>query len=69
MKSNLEFQADRIGIVLAVRKVPARVARGTVTPHRVNLQVVSVGGAKVSRIQRLSEQIATALDASPPPLG
>lgn len=69
MKSNLVFQTDPIGIALEVHEVSVRVAGGTVTPHRVNLQVVSVGGAKVSRIQRLSEQIATALDASPPPLG
>ena len=63
MKSKLEFQADRIEIVLAVHKVPARVTGGTVTPRWVNFQVMPAVGAKVSRIRRLSEEIATALDA------
>jgi len=64
MKSKLEFQADRIERVLAVHKVPARVTGGTVTPRWVNFQVMPAVGAKVSRIRRLSEEIATALDAS-----
>ncbi|MCJ7738657.1 MAG: DNA translocase FtsK [Anaerolineae bacterium] len=63
MRSKLEFQADRIEMVLAVHKVPARVTGGTVTPRWVNFQVVPAVGAKVSAIRRLSEEIATALDA------
>jgi len=62
MNSKLEFQADRIEMVLAIHKVPARVTGGTVTPRWVNFQVTPAIGAKVSRIRRLSEELATALD-------
>jgi S-DNA-T family DNA segregation ATPase FtsK/SpoIIIE len=63
MRKKLEFQADRIEAVLALNKVPARVTGGTVTPRWVRFQVLPAVGAKISKIKRLSEEMATALDA------
>jgi len=63
MRNKLEFQADRIETVLALNKVPARVTGGTVTPRWVRFQVLPAVGAKISKIKRLSEEMAAALDA------
>ena len=63
MRKKLEFQADRIETVLSVHKVPARVTGGTVTPRWVRFQVLPAVGAKISKIKRLSEELAAALDA------
>ncbi len=63
MRKKLEFQADRIEAVLALNKVPARVTGGTVTPRWVRFQVLPAVGAKISKIKRLSEEMAAALDA------
>jgi S-DNA-T family DNA segregation ATPase FtsK/SpoIIIE len=64
MRKKLEFQADRIETVLSVHKVPARVTGGTVTPRWVRFQVLPAVGAKISKIKRLSEELAAALDAA-----
>ncbi len=64
MRKQLEFQADRIEAVLETHKVPARVTGGTVTPRWVRFQVLPAVGAKISKIKRLSEELAAALDAS-----
>ena len=64
MRKKLEFQADRIETVLALHKVPARVTGGTVTPRWVRFQVLPAVGAKISKIKRLSEEMAAALDVS-----
>lgn len=64
MRKKLEFQADRIEAVLSTHKVPARVTGGTVTPRWVRFQVLPAVGAKISKIKRLSEELAAALDAS-----
>lgn len=63
MRKKLEFQADRIEAVLSVHKVPARVTGGTVTPRWVRFQVLPAVGAKISKIKRLNEELAAALDA------
>ncbi len=63
MREKLEFQSDRIEAVLAVHKVPARVTGGTVTPRWVRFQVLPAVGTKISKIKRLSEEMAAALDA------
>jgi S-DNA-T family DNA segregation ATPase FtsK/SpoIIIE len=63
MRKQLEFQADRIEAVLETHKVPARVTGGTVTPRWVRFQVLPAVGAKISKIKRLSEELAAALDA------
>jgi S-DNA-T family DNA segregation ATPase FtsK/SpoIIIE len=64
MRKKLEFQADRIEAVLHMHKVPARVTGGTVTPRWVRFQVLPAVGAKISKIRRLSEELAAALDTS-----
>jgi len=64
MRKKLEFQADRIEAVLKTHKVPARVTGGTVTPRWVRFQVLPAIGAKISKIRRLDEELAAALDAS-----
>jgi S-DNA-T family DNA segregation ATPase FtsK/SpoIIIE len=63
MRRKLEFQADRIEAVLALNKVEARVAGGTVTPRWVRFQVMPAVGARISKIKNLSEELAAALDA------
>ncbi len=62
MRKKLEFQADRIEAVLAMHKTPARVTGGTVTPRWVRFQVLPAIGAKFSKIKRLHEELAAALD-------
>jgi S-DNA-T family DNA segregation ATPase FtsK/SpoIIIE len=63
MRQKLEFQADRIEVVLTLHKVAARVTGGTVTPRWVRFQVLPAVGAKISKIKGLSEELAAALDA------
>lgn len=64
MHKKLEFQADRIETVLRTHKVRARVAGGTVTPRWIRFQVLPALGAKISKIKRLDEELAAALDIS-----
>ena len=59
----LEHQADRIEMVLASHKIPARVYGGTVTPHTIRFQLLPPLGTKLSRISSLAEEIALALGA------
>ncbi len=63
MRKKLEFQADRIEAVLHMHKVPARVTGGTVTPRWVRFQVLPAMGARISKIKRLNEELAAALDS------
>jgi len=63
MRNKLEFQSDRIEAVLSLHKIPARVTGGTVTPRWVRFQVLPALGVKISKIKRLSEELAAALDA------
>ena len=49
MQHRLHFQADRIEMVLASHRVPARVTGGTVTPRLVRYQVTTPLGVKVRR--------------------
>ncbi|MBC8249688.1 MAG: DNA translocase FtsK, partial [Anaerolineales bacterium] len=50
MRRLLEYQAERIEMVLASHKVPSHVYRGTVTPRFVRFELVPIVGTKVSRI-------------------
>lgn len=63
MRKLLEYQADRIEAVLAQHKAPGRVTGGTVTPRWVRFQVLPAMGSRISTIQGLAEELATALDA------
>lgn len=62
MRHRLEFQADRIEMVLDMHRIPARVTGGTVTPRWIRFEVLPALGAKISKIRRLSEELAAALD-------
>jgi S-DNA-T family DNA segregation ATPase FtsK/SpoIIIE len=59
----LEFQADRIERVLAQHKVSARVTGGIVSPRWVQFHVLPALGEKVSKIKRLTEEMALALES------
>ncbi len=61
MQRLLEYQAERIEMVLASHKVPSRVCGGTVTPRFVRFELVPMVGTKVSRIKGLAEEIALSL--------
>lgn len=64
MRRQLHFQADRIEMVLATHKVPARVTGGTVTPRLVRYHLSTPLGVKVRQVAGLSEEIAMSLGAS-----
>ena len=61
MRRQLHFQADRIEMVLATHKVPARVTGGTVTPRLVRYHVSTPLGIRVRQVAGLSEEIALSL--------
>jgi S-DNA-T family DNA segregation ATPase FtsK/SpoIIIE len=63
MSRLLHHQADRIELVLASHKVPARVTGGTVTPRLVRYQISTPLGIKIRRIKGLAEEIALSLGA------
>ncbi len=64
MRQVLHFQADRIEMVLASHKVPARVIGGQVTPRLVRYQLTTPLGVKVKQVAGLAEEIALSLGAS-----
>jgi S-DNA-T family DNA segregation ATPase FtsK/SpoIIIE len=61
MSRVLHFQADRIEMVLASHKVPARVTGGTVLPRLVRFHLVTPLGVKVRQVAGLAEEIALSL--------
>ena len=64
MSRTLHFQADRIEMVLASHKVPARVTGGIVTPRLVRYHLTTPLGVKMRKVAGLSEEIALSLGAS-----
>jgi len=64
MQRALHFQADRIEMVLASHKVPARVTGGIVTPRLVRYHLTTPLGVKMRKVAGLSEEIALSLGAS-----
>jgi S-DNA-T family DNA segregation ATPase FtsK/SpoIIIE len=63
MRRVLHFQADRIEMVLASHKVPARVTGGTVTPRLVRFQISTPLGVRVKQVSGLAEELALSLGA------
>jgi S-DNA-T family DNA segregation ATPase FtsK/SpoIIIE len=63
MSRVLHFQADRIEMVLASHKVPARVTGGIVTPRLVRFHLTTPLGVTVRKVANLSEEIALSLGA------
>lgn len=64
MRQILELQADRIEMVLAQHKAPARVAGGVVTPRWVQFHLTPALGTRLQRVQALADELALALGAS-----
>jgi len=60
----LELQSDRIEMVLASHKAPARVTGGVVTPRAVQFHLAPALGTKVNKMQALADELALALGAS-----
>ena len=63
MSRVLHFQADRIEMVLASHRVPARVTGGTVTPRLIRFHVATPLGVRIRQVANLSEEIALSLGA------
>jgi S-DNA-T family DNA segregation ATPase FtsK/SpoIIIE len=63
MQRTLHFQADRIELVLASHKVPARVTGGKVTPRLVRYQLSTPLGVRVKQVAGLAEEMAMSLGA------
>ncbi len=57
----LELQSDRIEMVLASHKAPARVTGGVVTPRAVQYHLAPAMGVKVNKVQALADELALAL--------
>jgi len=57
----LEYQADRIEMVLASHNVPSRVLGGLVTPRFIRFKLLPRLGTRVKKLSNLSEEIALAL--------
>jgi S-DNA-T family DNA segregation ATPase FtsK/SpoIIIE len=64
MRQMLEMQADRIEMVLAHHKAPARVAGGLVTPRWVQFHLSPALGTRLHKVQALADEIALALGAA-----
>lgn len=60
-RQDLEFQADRIEMVLASHHLPTQVWGGVVTPRFVRYHLSPALGTRLARIQALSEEIALSL--------
>ncbi len=63
MRRVLEYQADQIEMVLTSHRVPGRVTGGVVTPRWVSYRILPEISTKVSRVIKLSEEIALRLGA------
>lgn len=57
----LQYQADRIEMVLASHDVRSRVFGGLVTPRFIRFKLLPELGTRVNKVSRLSEEIALAL--------
>jgi S-DNA-T family DNA segregation ATPase FtsK/SpoIIIE len=60
-RNQLEFQSDRIEMVLASYKAPARVTGGVVTPRAVQFHLAPASGTRINKVQALAEELALAL--------
>ena len=61
MKRLLNYQADRIEMVLKSYNAPARVLGGIITPRSIQFRLLPRNGLKLHRLQNLAEEIALAL--------
>jgi DNA segregation ATPase FtsK/SpoIIIE, S-DNA-T family len=64
MKRRLHQQADQIEWLLATHKAPARVTGGRVTPRTIQFHLSPAPTTKISRVEKLAEEIALMLKVS-----
>lgn len=64
LQQRLHLQADRIEVVLATHKAPARVTGGRVTARTIQFQLAPAPTTKISQVEHLAEEIALALGVS-----
>ncbi len=62
-KRLLNFQADKIEMVLAAHKAPARVWGGRMTPRTVQFHLAPAANTKLAKLESLTEEVALALGA------
>ena len=60
-KKLLNFQADKIEMILAAHKAPARVWGGRMTARTVQFHLAPASHTKLNRLQALTEEVALAL--------
>jgi S-DNA-T family DNA segregation ATPase FtsK/SpoIIIE len=60
-KHLLNLQADKIEMVLAAHKAPARVWGGRLTPRTVQFHLALAANTKLARLEALTEEVALAL--------
>jgi len=60
-KKLLNFQADRIEMVLAAHKAPARVWGGRMTARTIQFHLAPASNTKLNRLESLTEEVALAL--------
>ena len=61
MRRTLNLQADRIEMVLASHRVPARVRGGKITPRSIRFELMTPLGTRVQKVSVLAEELALAL--------
>lgn len=64
MKPRLHLQADQIEWLLATHKAPARVTGGRVTARTIQFHLSPAPATKISRVEKLAEEIALLLKVS-----
>ncbi len=62
-KHNLNFQADRIEMVLAAHRAPARVSGGRLSPRTIQFHLQPAAHTTLGQLQSLTEEVALALGA------
>jgi S-DNA-T family DNA segregation ATPase FtsK/SpoIIIE len=60
---NLNFQADRIEMVLAAHRAPARVSGGRLSPRTIQFHLEPAARTSLGQLQSLTEELAVALGA------
>ena len=59
----MEFQADRIEMVLASHRVPVRVHGGAVLPRWLRFDLTPAPNTRINKVRNLAEELALALGA------
>lgn len=63
-KRLLNFQADKIEMVLAAHQAPARVWGGRLTPRTIQFHLAPAANTKLTKLEALTEEVALALGTS-----